>query len=172
MTETEWNEYLSESIKWRIMMSHELLHSKAYAALTYGPAIKVLNWFHEKLRYKSLGKKKRGKNTYVLLNDGKFEFTYREAGFRGLTPQQFRRALKDLYELGFIDIEKPGSALKGDSTVYKLSDRWMAYNTPDDRRSDLPRSILWRNFGFGSNEKRRKKLDVKIHSESNVKIHS
>ncbi len=34
MTENEWNEYLSKSNTWRIRMSHELLRSKAYGALT------------------------------------------------------------------------------------------------------------------------------------------
>lgn len=144
-------------------MSRDLLHSEAYKQLNNGPALKVLNWFHEKIRLK-VDKKRRGKNRYIILNNGEFEFTYREAGFRGLTAKKFRKALKELYELGFIEIKKPGSALKGDFTVFTLSDRWKAYNTPDDRRSDLPKSIVWRNFGFGSNEKRRKKLDVKIHS--------
>lgn len=171
MTEDQWNDYLSRSKTLWVRIDDELLHSKAYRDLTYAPAIKVLNWFHEKIRRK-VDKKRRGIKRYIILNNGEFEFTYREAGFRGLTAQQYRKALKELYELGFIEIKKPGSALKGDFTVFTLSDRWKAYKTPDDRRSDFPRSSLWRNFGFGSNEKRKKKLDVKIHSQSNVKIHS
>lgn len=153
MTEDQWNEFLKRSKGWSIRMSFELLHSEAYRKLNYGPALKVLNWFYEKIRIE-VNKTKRGKDRYRIINNGEFEFTYREAGFRGLTAQQYRKALKELYELGFIEIKKPGSALKGDFTVFTLSDHWKAYKTPDDRRSDFPRSNLWRNFGFGSNERK------------------
>ena len=32
-------------------MPYELLHSRAYLDLDYGPALKVLHWLHEKVRY-------------------------------------------------------------------------------------------------------------------------
>ncbi|MBM3205924.1 hypothetical protein FJZ41_03710 [Candidatus Shapirobacteria bacterium] len=145
-------------------MSFEMLHSQAYGKLNYGPAIKVLNWFHEKVRYE-VNRKKRGKERYRVKNDGELDFTYREAGFRGLTAQKFSKALRELNELGFIDIKRPGSALKGDWTIFTLSDRWKFYGTANFEEKEFPKSVHWINFGFGSKRKRqRKKLDMNIHT--------
>jgi len=137
-------------------MGHDLLHSKAYRDLTYGPAIKVLNWFHEKVKVK-VDKKKRGKDRYHVLNDGEIDFTYREADFRGLSAQQFSKALRELHSFGFIEKKKPGSALKGDWTVFGLSERWKAYGTPDFLSPEFPKSVHWVNFGFGTKQKRARK---------------
>ena len=134
-------------------MGHDLLHSKAYRDLTYGPAIKVLNWFYEKIRVE-VNKKKRGKDRYRIINDGDIDFTYREAIFRGLTPQKFSKALRELHQFGFIDIKKPGSALKGDFTVFAFSERWKAYGTSDFLSPESPKSVHWVNFGFGTKRKR------------------
>lgn len=152
MTEDQWEKYLIESRGWAVRVSVLMLHSEAYKELSNGPALKVLNWFHEKIRLKK-DKKRRGFKRWVVVNDGEFSFTYKEAGFRGLTSYQYRKALKELYELGFIEIKKPGSALKGDYTIFKLSDHWKGYRTQSDRRGELPKSALWRNFGYGSSEK-------------------
>lgn len=156
MTEDQWKEYLKRSKTWSIRIGYDLLHSKAYQGLKYGPAIKVLNWFYEKIRFE-VNKKKRGKDRYQILNDGKIDFTYREAIFRGLTAQKFSKALRELHEIGFIDVKKPGSALKGDWTAFKLSDRWREFGTPNFKYVEFPRSIHWVNFGFGSRGKKHKK---------------
>lgn len=155
MTEEEWIEYLKRSRTWSIRMSHELLHSRAYEELNYAAALKVLNWFHEKIEIEVI-KTKRGKNRYRIVNDGQIEFSYKEAGFRGLTSHRFRNALMELHRVGFIDIKKPGSALKDDHTVFSLSDRWRDYGTPNFKAEEFPRSPLWQNFGF----KPKQKLDV------------
>lgn len=149
MTEDEWNGYLEKSKTWSIRIGFDLLHSKAYLDLRYGPAIKVLNWFYEKVKIK-VDKKKRGKNRYRIINDKDIDFTYREAMFRGLTPQKFSKALRELHGLGFIDIEKPGSALKGDWTAFALSERWKQYKTVNFIERKFPRSVHWINFGFGA----------------------
>lgn len=153
MTEDQWNEYLGRSKTWAIRIGHELLHSRAYRDLTYAPAIKVLNWFHEKIKV-DVNKKKRGKDRYRIVNDRDIDFTYREAILRGLTPQKFSRALRELYRFGFIDIKKPGSALKGDFTVFAFSERWKAYGTPNFLSREFRKSVHWVNFGFGAKRKR------------------
>jgi hypothetical protein len=156
MTEDQWNDFIKRSKGWFVRMSFELLHSEAYKKLNYGPALKMLNWFYEKIRVE-VNKKKRGKDRYRIINDGEIDFTYREAAFRGLTSQKFRKALKDLHGVGFIDIKKPGSALKGDFSVFAFSDRWKAYGTPNFRQVEFPKSIHWVNFGFGSKREKHKK---------------
>ena len=155
MTEDQWDEYLKRSKTWAIRISYELLHSKAFRELTYAPAIKVLVWFHEKVKVE-INKKRRGKDRYRVL-DRDIEFTYREAGFRGLTPHKFRTALKQLHNFGFIDITKPGSALRGDFTLFALSDRWILYGSAGFKSMEIPKSVHWINFGFGARRKRSEK---------------
>jgi hypothetical protein len=163
VTEDQWSEYLRRSKTWSIRMGHDLLHSKAYRDLTYGPAIKALNWFYEKIRVE-VNKKKRGKDRYQVIN-GDIDFTYREAGFRGLSPQKFSKALKELHRFGFIDVTQPGSALKGDWTRFAFSSRWKDFGTPNFRPVEFPQSVHWVNFGFGAKRKHvRKKLDMRIHT--------
>ncbi len=159
MTEDQWNEYLRRSKGWSVRISFDLLHSPAYKKLNYGPAIKALNWFHEKIRLQ-VNKRKRGKDRYNVIN-GDISFTYREAKLRGLSSHQFSKALKELHRFGFIDIQKPGSALKGDWTKFSISDRWKKYAIPNFKNEQFPRSVHWVNFGFGA-KKKRKNLKVRI----------
>ena len=144
MTEDQWNEYLKRSKTWSIRMSHDLLHSNAYQKLKYGPAIKALNWFHEKIRIE-VNKKKRGKDRYRMINDGEISFTYKEALLRGLTSNQFSKALKELCRFGFIDVIKPGSGLMGDYSVFGVSQRWRDFGTPKFVENEFPKSVP---YGF------------------------
>lgn len=155
MTGEQWNDFLKRSKLWFIRMSFELLHSEAYKELTYSPALKVLNFFHEKIRFQ-VNKERRGKKKYTVVNDGEIDFTYREALFRGLASHKFRKALVELHRLGFIEVKKPGSALKGDWSVFRLSDRWREYGTPSFQKLEFPKSIRWVNFGFGARRARHK----------------
>jgi len=161
MNEKQWIEYKARSKHWNVRISFDLLHSKAYQDLSNGPALKVLNWFHEKIRLHII-KRKRGKNDYQII-DGDISFTYREAIFRGLSSQQFSKALRELHVFGFIDIEKPGSALKGDWTQFTVSDRWKEYGNPNFKNKEFPRSVHWINFGFGGKKKRKKLRYEKSH---------
>lgn len=145
VNQDQWDEYKKYSKRWAIRMSYEMLHSAAYRELNYGPALKVLNWFHEKIKI-SIDKKKRGKDRYTI-NDGSISFTYSEAAFRGISSQQFRKALKELHRFGFINIEKPGSGLKGDWTIFAMSDRWRNFGSTLFNEIEFPRSIYWQNFG-------------------------
>jgi hypothetical protein len=115
----------------------------------------VLNWFHEKIKVEAINKKKRGKKRYRVI-DGEIDFTYREAAFRGLTSQKYSKALRELHKFGFIEVEKPGSALRGDWTFFKLSERWREFGTPNFRQVEFPKSVYWVNFGFGSKTKKKK----------------
>jgi len=154
MTDEQWNEYKKKSRGWSIRMGFELLHSEAYRELNYGPAVKVLTWFYEKVKIE-VNKGKRGKGKYRFVN-GSVSFTYKEAEHRGLSHRQFNKALRELYRLGFIEILKPGSALKGDWTEFAFSERWRVYGTADFKESEFPKSVVWRNFGFGSKARRKK----------------
>lgn len=155
MKEEHWDEYLKRSRAWSIRMGFDLLHSKAYKQLNYGPAIKVLNWFHEKIRLK-VDKRKRGKNRYQMVQDGEISFTYDEAALRGLTSQKFSRALKELHRFGFIDVKKPGSGLKGDFTIFIMSQRWRSFGNNEFRPKEWPKSVYNGDFGYRGYHHKRK----------------
>lgn len=156
MTDDQWNEYKKRSRGWSIRMSFELLHSEAYKRLSYSPAIKVLNWFYEKVKFE-VNKGKRGKNRYQVIN-GDISFTYREAGFRGMSHHQFSRALREVYQFGFIEVTRAGSALKGDFTRFEISDRWKDYGTYNFKGLEFPKSMYWVNFGYGSKKREQQKV--------------
>lgn len=164
VTTQEWNDYLRRSRTWRIRIGHDLLHSEAYRALKYAPALKVLNWFFEKVHVK-VNKKRRGKERYEVVNDGEMSFSYQEAGFRGLTSNQFSRALKELHSAGFIDLKKHGSGLMGDYTIYLLSQRWRSFGTPQFEEKEFPKSSP---FGFRGKYFQRSKSNAGQRSKSNV----
>ena len=134
-----WEEYKSRSKKWAIRIGHDLLHSPAFEGLKYAPAIKVLCWFHEKIRVRKVKGWKRGAGRYERI-DKEITFTYDEARLRGLTDQQFSRALKELHGRGFIDIVKPGSGLMGDYTAYAISERWRDFATDKFKSAEFPQS--------------------------------
>jgi hypothetical protein len=158
MTQDEWDELKKKTQGYEIRMGFELLHSEAYKEIRYVHTAKVLNWFHEKVKLKK-NKGKRGKKRWEKL-DCTVGFTYDEAEFRGLSHGKFGKALKELYKLGFIDIEKPGSGRRGDYTKFKISERWRKFDTPEFENSEFPRSVHWQNFGFKvGNDLYKKKKD-------------
>ena len=140
----QWEGYKERSKNWAIRFPHALLHSEAYKDLKYAPAIKVLNWFYEKIRLQKVNRKRRGMNRYKLINEA-ISFTYNEAKCRGLTDQQFSRALKELHSRGFIDIKEHGTGLIGDYTTYVISERWRDFDTPKFRFVEFPKSNY---FGY------------------------
>jgi hypothetical protein len=80
-----------------------------------------------------------------VVNGGNVSFTYKEAKFRGLTSNQFSKALKELCRLGFIDVKKPGSGLMGDFTIFNISGRWRNFGTPQLVREEFPKCVP---YGF------------------------
>jgi len=143
----DWKEYQEKSANWYVRIGFDLLHSKAFGELRNPSALKLLVWFHEKVRIK-VNRKRRGSARYEKKNGG-ISFTYREGEYWGLTPHQFARAIEDLHRLGFIDILRPGSAREGDWTEYGLSERWRSYGTTVFICAARPRSVHWVNYGFG-----------------------
>jgi hypothetical protein len=136
-----WDQYRRRTVKWAIRMEFALLHSTVYRKLDYAPALKVLNWFHEK-RTIDVDKKRRGAKRYkVLVQD--VSFTYAEAALRGLDHKKFNRALRELHVHGFIDVIYLGSGKQRDYSRYALSDRWRTFNTNDFKPIDFPKNISY-----------------------------
>ncbi len=67
-----------------------------------------------------------------FINERDITFSYEEAKRLGIGTRAFNLAIDRLHQLGFIDIVKPGHGLvKGECTIYGLSERWKSYGTPE-----------------------------------------
>ncbi len=91
-----------------------------------GTALKVLIYFLRRRRMVKVGRK--GKQKWVVENNGQIIFTYKEAQKKfGLSKRRFRDALDNLIELGFIDLNHHGGGMMGDPTLFIISERWRDY---------------------------------------------
>jgi len=139
MKRQAWEGYKKRSKTWSIRIGYDLLHSLAFQDLQYAPAIKVLCWFLEKIRLEKVSPRRRGMDRYKRIAE-EMSFTYNEARLRGLTDQQFSRALKELHSRGFIDVRKHGGGLMGDYSVYDVSERWRDFGTDKFKPTEFPES--------------------------------
>ncbi len=142
MNADEWGVYVKKSKHWSIRIEYGLLHSMAFARLTYGPAVKLLFWIFEKRKVCKTGAK-RGKRKFVVVNE-EFSFTYEEAKMRGLSKMQFWRGIRELGQRGFIDLVHQGSGLHGDFSKYQISERWKRFGQPDFEHREIEK----RGWGF------------------------
>ena len=150
----EWLQFRLQASNGFVALPNRLLDSKAFAALTTGASVKTLVWFWQMVEYHR-GKRKKGAEPVIgridkITNNGELSFTYQEAEWRGIKQVRFRRALKDLHRLGFIDISRQGHGVKGEYTKYTISTRWQAYDTPETwKEIPYPKSF---KEGFTSDE--------------------
>lgn len=105
-----------------VVISRELLLSPAYFDLG-AKACQVLGVFFCKRKMANVPNGKR--KEWMCTNNGEIVFTYDEAeGKYQISRQAFSRALGELIEHGFLDIEVPGIGIGSAPTLYALSDRW------------------------------------------------
>jgi hypothetical protein len=129
-----------------IYFEKALLESKSYLALKTPAAVQVLSLFFTKRQLKPIGRK--GKDGWLITNNGQIEFTYLEAQKKyGFSVSKFRTALDDLIDKGFIDIESTGAGVHKVKTLYRISNRWRDYETPNyESPKQRPRKPI--NGGF------------------------
>ena len=113
----------------KIVIDADLVTSKVFLKLK-GVAPKVFLLFLRRRKMTKVGKK--GKEKWVISNNGEIVFPYAEAKEKfGITPPRFQRALDQLVEHGFIDIAHPGGGMVKDISKYSISNRWIYYGTND-----------------------------------------
>lgn len=118
-----------------IYVKKDVLKSKAFCSLK-GSAVVYMHFLMKREMRKA--ERKRGKNAWVIVNNGEIEFTYSEANKNlGFSKQRFARALKELVEKGLIDIDHPGGYFEGDSNKFSISERWRTYGTPDFEKKTM-----------------------------------
>ena len=101
----------------------ELFKSKAYISLT-GKSTQVYGILLSRRQLENINRGKSGKRPFwVIKNNGKIVFKYEEAELLGISKTQFRHAIDQLVNRGFIRII-PGYPLN-----FELIDNWKNYGT-------------------------------------------
>jgi len=117
------------SLSQNIFTPRKLYFSKAYLSLNRN-AIIVYGAFLCKRQFVKSGH--NGQHKWLFVNNGELVFVYSEAQNKyNISAKQFTRAIDQLIQVGFLDINKPGKSLGKIPTVYTLSDRWMKYGELD-----------------------------------------
>ncbi|WLE95203.1 MAG: hypothetical protein QTN59_10940 [Candidatus Electrothrix communis] len=106
------------------------------------------------------GKRKDAKRSddWIIRNNGEIVYPYAEAVNKGIGRREFRNAIDELMNKGFLDITHHGSGGRsGDMTKYFLADRWKDYGTPSFRPPNNPRPKDTRNGrGWNAYHEKRK----------------
>ncbi len=140
-----------------VWIERALIKSLAFRELT-ATALRVFFLFMLKRSMEKLPIG-RGRKTWVIANNGKIEFTYREADCKyGIKEGAFREALDRLVERGFIDIAANRAGLFKVKTLYSLSERWRKFGTPEFERKERPKDN--RHVGYQKRNVRKATADA------------
>ena len=120
-----------------------------------------------------LQRKKDRSDEWIIENNGEIVYPYHEAERKGINRRNFRNAIDELIQKGFLDINHSGSGgRKGDVSTYWIDDRWQDYETDKFRPPKNPRvKDARKGRGWGvimGNEKMKKKLLAKRKKKSSV----
>lgn len=94
------------------------------------------------LRKRQMEPVKRSKRSdeWTIKNNGEIVYPYTEAEHKGVGRREFRNAIDELIEKGFLDIAHQGSGGRsGDMTKYFLDSRWKEHGTTAFRPAKIPR---------------------------------
>jgi len=146
-------------IKNQIWIDSEMFYSEAWQSIRSASLINTLLRCLQKRKWEKV-KKSHGKRRTIYINDG-FTFPYAEAEALNIAKStQYWKNIRKLIEVGFLDSVHQGGWYRKyektkDYSVYKLSDRWRKYNTPEFEKAELPR-VLPKHFHIRENIKRQK----------------
>ena len=127
-----------------IWIDLDLPDSKAFRSLKRVSIIVYFD-FLKKRKMAEVKTSSRRSSEWVIANNGKIVYPYEEAVKKGLSAAQFRDAIDDQIDKGFLRITHQGSGgrgkdgKEGDVTTYYLDDRWKDYGTKRFKKTDKPR---------------------------------
>jgi len=123
-----------------IGLERALFQSRAWLSLS-GVAPQVYLLLAGRVRKE---KPTRHAKQWRVLNNGKLEFTYLEAEHKyGISSPRFTRAISQLVEHGFIDINHSGGGLGRDRSLYALVERWRQWGAPEFKTMERPKGRRW-----------------------------
>lgn len=143
-------------IKRDIVIDDEMFYSEPFKALS-ASALRTLMRCLQKRSWKK--EKVNGRKKMVYTNPD-FIFPYAEADFLDIGTTQFWKNMKQLIEMGFIDLVYQGgwyqkNQREKDYSVYRLSDRWKKYGTSEFKQTEKAR-VLQPDFYIRKNLERKK----------------
>ena len=132
-----------------ICVERELVASSVYLSLE-GSACYTVYWiFRLKCRVRNLGNNINPR--WVITNNGLIVFTSKEAEKKwGISDYKFRKAIKNLVEVGLLDIAKPGGGSRKKRTLYAISERWKLYGTDDFIKKEVIKRSTTGGFQKGN----------------------
>jgi len=154
-----------------IVINKALIRSKAFRSLN-GNSIIVLFDFMMKRQIKKVKGRNGRRGEIVTLNNGEITYCYSEALSKEppISRVKFVKAIDQLIEHGFIDINHQGSGgVKGDKSLYSISDRWEKFGTPDFKQIERNKDTR-QGRGFASYWKRGKSLNIGIENDTYMSI--
>ncbi len=121
-----------------ICFDKDLLRSDAFRSLSKWSFLAYMD-FLRKRQMEQVKNKKRS-TEWVIKNNGDIVYPYVEAEKKGIGRREFRNAIDELLEKGFLDITHQGSGGRsGDMTTYLIDDRWKDHGTTSFRPAKKPR---------------------------------
>jgi hypothetical protein len=107
-------------------------------------------------------KRKKRSAEWLIKNNGDIVYPYLEAEKKGVGRREFRNAIDELIDKGFIDITHQGSGGRGsDMTTYLIDVRWKDYGTAVFRAAKKPRKKDQRKgVGWSAFHANKKKTSV------------
>jgi len=141
----------------KICIDREILNSIAFMQLrATADAQRCYLQFLMKCKVEKLKTKAGRSKEWFISNNGEIQFSYKEAKEKGFN--HFSRVIDQLVKNGFIDIAYQGSGLKGDVSLYSISERWRLYGTSEFETAERPK----RNACYGFTKPKRVKVKKKI----------
>jgi N-acetylglucosamine-6-phosphate deacetylase len=141
----------------KIVFDSLMLKSPCFMSLT-STAKTVLLLFYCRRKLSKVGR--HGKGKWLVINNGEILFPYSEAEKKfGIKKSTFARAITQLIEHGFIDINHHGGGMLGDATTYFISERWYNYGT--DKFIAKTRMKDTRKLGFASDKMKKRLQEIR-----------
>lgn len=143
-----------------IWFEKNLLRSSAFRSLRRWSLLVYLDF----LRKRQMDQVKSAKrsDSWVIRNNGEIVYPYSEAENKGIGRREFRNAIDELIEKGFLDITHQGSGGRlGDMTKYSIDDRWKKFNTSSFQPAKKPRrKDIRKGRGWAAYHAKKKKQSV------------
>ncbi|MEE9913537.1 MAG: hypothetical protein K4571_17630 [Deltaproteobacteria bacterium] len=158
-------------IKNKIWIEPEMFYSEAFRDISKsGSAIVTLMRCLQKRKWETT---KINKKRVTIFTDDGFTFPYAEAAGLGICKKtQFWKNILKLVEVGFLDMVHQGGWYRkyekvSDFSVYKYSERWRKYRTPEFVVVEKPK-VLPEHFHVRANIERQKSKVTSLKRTSHV----
>ncbi len=126
--EISFHSCITNNMSKSIWLDKNLLRSSAFRSLKKWSLLVYLDLLRKR-QMEQIKKAKRS-DEWIIRNNGEIVYPYSEAENKGIGRREFRNAIDELIEKGFLDITHQGSGGRsGDMSKYSLDDRWIKHGT-------------------------------------------